>query len=522
MRLSSPIRFTLSADRRRSSGFALVATVMVLAAIALLCVGLFTVMRYEVAVVAAHERSFRAELACESGLAEAANKLAMATQSDLSVVFTKESESGTPILIAAKPTEDKSRWEIVPLVSGSWRPNIPTTLANLPKPPVAPAASASEVPVLPWQGTIAKKGAQTVESTTMPGAADGKNTIRYAYWIEDLQGYVDGQTAGNKLGADGAHKRSGPKDLAAPGLAADATASADEAKPSRLRDVALYALDPDSTEDDGGTTLDDQVMENRKNALTDGTLMSLLGGDGKRVPATGKFVNPKLDALEEALTVSRQPYEEAALVPLIIGRDGTPVLKKPGTVMVDLNDWLTKTESEAISSFAEQIKTNLPDFESGRKGGFPEKYLETLAAGTRDYADTDTEPTVSDTYRGLDGQPCITEEYLRFKWENIERKDGRVYAIFSLTPFVELWNPTNAPMKGTFQLSFESNMNFTVGVGSFSFTGQPSPAASDATMCAPTPVQAEGLFWCPAVDVGDPTWILPRSGGRTGDLQPNE
>ena len=51
-----------------SHGFALVSTLMIIAAVALLCTALFTVMHYEQASVAAHEREFRAELAVESGL----------------------------------------------------------------------------------------------------------------------------------------------------------------------------------------------------------------------------------------------------------------------------------------------------------------------------------------------------------------------------------------------------------------------------------------------------------------------
>ena len=504
----------------RPPGFALVATVLVLAAIALLSVGLFTVMRYEVAVVGAHERSFRAELAAESGLAAAANKLAMATEDDLSVVFTKESENGTPVLVAVRPSSDRTRWEVVPLVSGGWTPEGPTSLADLPKPPVPGAKEATEVPVMPWQGLEGKRGVQTVGWQAMPEAAAGGHTLRYAYWIEDLQGYVDGGTAGNQDGKGKLHARSGPGDASAPGLAAD-PATRTKALPSRLRDVALYALDPDAAEDDRSSTgLDDRVLENRENAVTEGTLLALLGGDGRRATETGHSVDPKLAALEAGLAIGRLPYEEAALVPFVTGKDGTPVLRKPGTAMLDLNQWLERGESDAIPAFADAIRKNLPEFEGGRKGGFPEDYLQTLAAGARDYADKDTEPTVSATYRGLDGQPAITEQYLRFKWDKIDRRDGRVFAVFSITPFVELWNPTNIPVSGTFQLSFEANMLFNVGVASYSFTGPPA-AASDPEICAPTPEESDGLFWCPPVDVGDSTWILPQ-GGPAGPIQPNE
>ncbi len=49
-------------------GFALVSTLLVLTAVSILCVALFTMMRFEVATVGAHERQFRAELGVESGL----------------------------------------------------------------------------------------------------------------------------------------------------------------------------------------------------------------------------------------------------------------------------------------------------------------------------------------------------------------------------------------------------------------------------------------------------------------------
>ena len=54
-------------------------------------------------------------------------------------------------------------------------------------------------------------------------------------------------------------------------------------------------------------------------------------------------------------------------MPFVTGKDGTPVLKKPGTAMLDLNEWLERGESDAIPAFADAIRKNLPEFEDGRK-----------------------------------------------------------------------------------------------------------------------------------------------------------
>lgn len=499
---------------RPGRAFALVSTMLVLSAISILCVALFTLMRYEVATVGAHERQFRAELGIESGLNAAVQSLAAATADDLSVIHTKKTSDGTPVLLASRH-DTSGMWKTQPLVSGTWRPADTGDLSKIETPP------AGSAPVrLP--GGLGVNGLARVNWEAMPAVPGSPITVRYAYWVEDMQSRVDAETAGNEEGTSQAHRRSGPTDVgAAPGLGRVPNTPAPVEK--ALRDLALYALDPDSTALDGGT-LDNHVIKNRF-APTLGTLVALRGGTGQRNPTTGKPLDPRDAALEESVVVGLQPYDEAALIPYATDTTGKRLFAKAGQPMMDLNDPnLVSDPARFIDNFANTIRDNLPDFERLRKGGFPENYLETLGASARDYADLDSGPNIAaGRYRGQEAYPSVSEMYYRFRWENIERRDGRVYAFFTITPYVELWNPTNVDIQGSFQLSLEANYVLNIGFNQYSFTGGAIPGAGDAAICTPLPARRDGDFWCPVVDISSSANILPRSGTRpSGALRPNE
>jgi len=494
----------------RSRGFALVTAILVMAAVAVLSVGLFTIMRYEKASVSAHVRIYRAELGVESGMQDAMQKLRQATRDDLGVIFEKKSEDGQRVILGAHRKPGAPSWEITPLRSGSWKPAKTPDLAQVETPP----EGGVKVPGLPSQDIHA-------DWVEMPGGPHDSYTVRYAWWAEDLQGRVWAGRAGNRDGEENAHRRSDLADKdAVPGLAPPHAGN----DPQRLRDMALYAIDPDSgTEDEGTRGLAEAVVTHRDMAPTTGTFQALVDPEAKRDPATGRFVNPQAAALEENLATGLRPYPEAALIPPFTDGEGKLLYKNTGAPMADLNALLEKSPEDFVSTFVETVRENLPDFEAGRKGGFPEDYLATLAAEARDYADTDADPTVADNaYRGFEAYPVVSELYYRFRWEKVETKNKQKYAVYSVTPDVELWNPTNVPVEGSFELTLEANYIVKVGFNEYSFTGAPYYSAGDVKICSPLPQREGNLFWCPPVDVGDTRSILPRSNGPSGPIQPNE
>lgn len=506
----------IARDRSAAApAFALVSTLLVLSAVSILCVALFTLMRYEVATVGAHERQFRAELGIESGLNAATRALAEATRDDLSVIHTKKTSDGTPVLLASRYDPSAGTWRTLPLASGTWSPGNVADLSKVETPPAGNAA-------VRLPAGLGVNGVARVNWEAMPAVPGSPITVRYAYWVEDMQARIDAGIAGNDEGTNATHRRSRPGDPnSAPGLARLSNSRVPSEK--ALRDIALYALDPDSTALDGGT-LDDHVMKNRF-APTLGTLVALRGTGGQRDPVTGKPVDPRDAALEESVAVGLQPYEEAAIIPYVTDAAGRRVFAKAGEPMMDLNDPALAGDAETfIERFAETIDENLPDFERLRKGGFPENYLETLAAAARDYIDADNTPSIkANAYRGFEAYPVVSELYYKFRWENVERRQGRVIAIFSVTPYVELWNPTDKNVEGSFQLSLEANYPLNIGFNTYNFTGGASPGAGDAAVCFPLPARRDGDFWCPEVDIGSAAHILPRTGSRpTGPLRPNE
>ena len=103
----------------RAAGFALIATLLVLTAVSLLCVALFTMMRYEVATVGAHDRQFRADLGVESGMNAAVQQIhAFLTRDDVGgAAFTTWAYTGNNrgshlALTAGRPdkTSPTSTW----------------------------------------------------------------------------------------------------------------------------------------------------------------------------------------------------------------------------------------------------------------------------------------------------------------------------------------------------------------------------------------------------------------------------
>lgn len=500
---------------RPARAFALVSTMLVLSAVSILCVALFTLMRYEVATVGAHERQFRAELGIESGLNAAVQSLAAATADDLSVIHTKKTSDGTPVLLASRYDTSAGAWKTQPLVSGTWRPADTGNLASVQTPP----AGSAQVRL---PGGLGVNGVARVNWEAMPAVPGSPITVRYAYWVEDMQGRVDAGVAGNQEGASQAHLRSGPSvPDSAPGLGRVPATPSPEQK--ALRDIALYALDPESTAIDGGT-LDDHVIKNRFSP-TLGTLVALRGSSGQRDPVTGKPLDARDAALEESVAVGLQSYEEAALIPYATDNTGKRLFARAGQPMMDLNDPdLADDPVEFIERFATTIRENLPDFERLRKGGFPENYLETLGASARDYADLDNEPNiVAGRHRGYEAYPLVSEMYYRFRWDNVLITQGRKFAVLTVTPYVELWNPTNVEIDGVFELSLQSNYEMNIGFNTYSFTGGPTPGAGDAAICSPLPARRDGNFWCPPVAIGSSTNILPRTNPRpSGALRPNE
>jgi hypothetical protein len=122
----------------------------------------------------------------------------------------------------------------------------------------------------------------------------------------------------------------------------------------------------------------------------------------------------------------------------------------------DLNRWVMTRGVEEISN---HIAGNLPNF-SSRRGGFPasEDYLKTLAASIIDYADVDHDATVGAGYRGIDSYPFVNELYDRYEW--IESPEGKVN--IQVETFVELWNPSQITIRGELRFTHHNRHKINI------------------------------------------------------------
>jgi len=456
-------------------GFTLPAVMVVAAAVLTLAIGLLLVVSIERRTARSHVERQRAELAARAGMAELRSVLLEQAANDSFMVIEHR---GTK-----EPGDDRQEPAHLYLVNGGgesgnqlsykYHPLFSATTAppdnSVLEAPVAGQLIGSdfaEIEPLPWQ--------QAADVAWIPVKdRDGKVVARYAYWVEDLQGRLNGETAGNQLGDGGKHLRN-PYPFPAPGLNPDP--SADHA----LDRVALHALDPASGAEDT-SDLDARLIEGRAAMVTPASVL-----------AAAEFSAPFERGSDGRLTDPR------ALVPWVPGIDS----KALGEPRLNLNRLLGDPRDSAIGEMAKWMEQALPDFDT-RGGGFPDNYLKTLAANALDYADEDSEPSVKvEEYRGLDAYPLVSEFLMRFRWEDIRRKDGRTYVYVSASTYVELWNLSDQPVEGSARISYECNYAFPLSVNPEILLSDPRAYPCDHPTLENTELEErENLLWYPPTEV---------------------
>ena len=290
----------------------------------------------------------------------------------------------------------------------------------------------------------------------------GRTVARYAYWVEDLQGKIDPELAGNIDGKDETHARAAYP-FPAPGLNPEPES---ETEPP-FDQVALYAIDPTATEKKQGE-LGKTLMKNRALLISPDSLLA-----AAEVPApivrnqTGHQADEMARAVEESLASGIEPYEEQPVVPFVPGIDPS-VSGKP---KLNLNRLVATGGAAAVDEMADFINKAYPVFED-RKGGFPDDYVKTLAANAIDYADEDDQPTLLDgEYRGIDSYPLTTEIALKVDYQNKTVVGGRQYLNFNIRLFGELYNHSDQDVSGSARLSYEVALRVdSIGTG----TGSPA------------------------------------------------
>ncbi len=447
---------SLLSRRVRAAGFTLPAILVVVSALLILAVGILLVAGTERSTARAFVERQRADLAVRAGLEEVRGILAIEAANDDFLILqhtqapVAKKDPIAYLYLARGSGGGKSlNFHYVPLFSTAAPPGTGGKLE-------APAA-------------LLLLGEEPAELTTLPWCdpariswisirnPDGKTVSRYAYWVEDMQGKIDGRVAGNEDGEGGVHAR--PKFPHPP-----AKARPDDAPP--MSAMALHVLDPESGDQSktaaaDGKTLTRKVIAGRPAMLSPESMVGAAGFRGPdgsallRAVATGLLTNPAAAALERDVSPVNRSYQEQALVPFAPGLSA----KVTGKPKLNLNQLLAESRSSAVDAIAARIDEALPDFAGKRRGGFPDDYLKTLSAGALDYADSDSDPTIGPgSYLGLDAYPLLSEIVLHIDFLGTRQIGSRYVLAWRFKLFAELWNMTNQPVSGACRLSYEVNL----------------------------------------------------------------
>ncbi len=479
---------------RLPAGFVLPAVLAIVSALLILAVGALLVVGTERSTSRSYVDHQRADLAARAGL-EAVNGIltheaANDTFTILQTTFRQPIKPGhepAPFLFLARgniAADNGFTFRHVPLFSALVAP---ADASRLSPPAIEPLvgtqpAAYAELHTLPYLDLVRIAWVPICNSKNQAVA-------RYAYWVEDLQGKIDPNTAGNTEGPNGTHVDS-KWPFPAPGLNPTATTPA-------LNRIALYTIDPASTVETPGTL--EKTLVNNRPALVSPD--ASLAAAGLQPPLTRNTCNhlthPTARAVEENLTTTVQPYLEQPRVPYLTGIAAAAA----GEPKLNLNALLAMGPA-GVEPMAAMIRKALPAFAS-RQGGFPDDYLKTLAANALDYADEDTQSTrVANSHRGLDGFPLISEVVLQVRYMGEEKLGGRRILSWQFKLFAELWNMTSQDVSGQSRLSYEVALPMEgIGAGTGSLRFDDPQVLDNPAKAAHQLAKINDRFWSPVVQV---------------------
>jgi type II secretory pathway pseudopilin PulG len=492
--------------RREARGFTLPAILVVVGALLIIAVASLLIVGIERNTSRAFSDRERANLAARAGLEDVRNALNLEASNDDYLVVQHADErkpnaakDPAPYLYIARGSVANTtlKYRYVPLFSTEQFPTVPVAGSPLKAPEAESLVGASpqELKTLPWLAPARLAWIYLKDSK-------GKNVSRYAYWVEDLQGKIDGRVAGNIDGEGGIHCRAEFPDP-------PAKPKTDNALPASA--IAIHVMDPESGDkskpaDQSGKTLTQKIIDGRPAMLSPDSMVGATGlfasgSDAlQRNPITGLLSDPTAASLEREASPVNQSYLEQAVVPFAPGLS-EKVVGKP---KLNLNKLLTGSRSSSVDDMAKWIDDAMPEFMKTRKGGFPDDYLKTLAAGALDYADKDNDPTIQPgSYLGMDAYPLLSEIVLHIEFLGSDKVGSRYVLKWRFRLFAELWNMTNQPVTtGSARLSYEVNLQpETIGASAESLPFDTPSILKDPLQSTHNLTEIDGKFYGPVQSV---------------------
>ena len=478
--MNTPDNFARRGELRRGDGFALVVALIMVALAAVIAVGVMTSVSVERGTATSYNSRYQADLAVQNGLQAAAKTLAASpngtnpvTGKDTFLVVRADGPADAngnkaAYYYLAQPTPAPGNSiTYYPLFSDSTdpsNPNIQTATINLAAPdapavppPVAPTNSNPTSPGAAWnaagtqrlpslyswsQPTPSPSGPSVkwVEmrdpQDTAPPPAHNLSYTRYAYWVEDLDGYLDASQVGGQARTNGT----------SPGEIAMFTVFAPAAQ-----------TDPGNT---AATTLTNPSI--RPLLLTVPTLQQLA-----QSPSPAPSPDVAGPNLAVRLGQDNNPGEQN-LVPLGYGygRNDTTHVGE-GYPKMPINPVSQfRPNGNQIGQFANLVNTAMPNFQdrtvTNQPGGHghsgqTRNYFNNLTANLYNYAsplDAPVEfappgnPDGHPASRGIGAYPFVTALYDLNNWVHTVQIGTSYNVVIETKTYVQVWNPHNYPPDG--------------------------------------------------------------------------
>jgi hypothetical protein len=518
----------------RKAGFALVVSLIMVALMAVIAIGVLTSVSLERGTATSYNSRYQAELAVQNGLQAAAKTLAASPDSANSVTgkdtFLVVRADGPAdangnraayYYLAQPAPSPSSNVTYYPLFSASSDPGVPgvqTQTINLAAPtapavptPAPPANSSPNTTPTPgcttcnpawnaagtqrlpslysWQQPSTPSGPSVQwvdmrdpQDSAQPPAHNLSYT-RYAYWVEDLDGYLDASQVGHPNAvaarANGSNTWTDNNNVVH-----NIGTSAGEIAIFTIFDPAQQTADPAPTPVVNlvGST-EGQTQNKRALLLTVPTLQQVA-----QSPSPAPSPDVAGPNLAVRLGVDNNPGEQN-LVPLGYGYSkndtthlGEGYPKRPINPVSQLN-----LQGNSVGPFETAVTTAMPNFASrtlttqpGGHGhsGQTHNYFNNLTANLLNYAyplDAPTEfgppgnPDGPPAYRGIGAYPFVGSLYDLNNWTATVPIGTTNQVVIETTTYVQLWNPHNYPTDGLggaltvhYQNSDQVNVNGTL------------------------------------------------------------
>ena len=470
---------TLRTNSKRTSssrGFALVVTLVMVTLLAIIAIGLLTSTSLERATAKSYTDRYQAELAVQNGL-EAAKQTLVASPTMANSVtgtdtFLVVRADGPPdangnkpaYYYMAKPSPSPSQTiTYYPLFSSSTDPSSPaiqTTTIDLtapfapavppPSPPANSTASdstsawnAAKTQRLPtlysWAQPTPSPSGPSVKWVIMPDPQDTATApahnlpyTRYAYWAEDLDGYLDASQVGGQPRTTG----------------------------TSPQEIAMFTIFAPTALTDPGNTAATTLINDRSLLFTVPTLQQL-------AQTTPDVTGPNL-AVRLGVDTAEQN-----LTPLGYGYTGEGSPKSNlSTTLANAqqgNGNASNTIGGAITGVLQGFNNRSITHQTRSKpgGGAPltpvYDYAKNIGANIIDYVYPQSAPTdfmpksiPYPTARGIGAYPFVTSVYDLNNWVSKYQINGEWAVVIEVKTYVQLWNPHNVPASGKLTLQYKN------------------------------------------------------------------